>query len=48
MRRAHRIVHRWIWPALAIAIVIGFNLALVWRPPPDADDAGAAAADTTK
>jgi hypothetical protein len=27
--------HRLIWPLLAIAVFLGFTLALVWRPPPE-------------
>jgi hypothetical protein len=36
MRRAHRSVHRAVWPVLALAIALGFVMALVLRPPPDA------------
>jgi len=36
MRRAHRSVHRAIWPVLALAIAIGFVMALTLRLPPDA------------
>jgi hypothetical protein len=36
MRRAHRSVHRALWPVLALAIAIGFVMALTLRPPPDA------------
>jgi hypothetical protein len=35
MTRTHRKVHRLLWPALALLIVLGFTLALAWRPPPD-------------
>ncbi len=35
MMRAHRAVHRWLWPVLALAVTLGFTLALAWRPPPD-------------
>jgi hypothetical protein len=37
MRRAHRAVHRALWPILAFAIALGFVMALVFRPPPDAE-----------
>jgi hypothetical protein len=33
MKRPHRAVHRLMWPVLAFAVVLGFTLALVWRPP---------------
>jgi hypothetical protein len=32
MRRPHRNAHRLIWPALAVAVVLGFALSLAWRP----------------
>jgi hypothetical protein len=35
MRRAHRTVHRALWPVLALAVALGFTMALVLRPPPD-------------
>jgi hypothetical protein len=35
MTRSHRSVHRMIWPALALAIGLGFAMALYLRPPPD-------------
>jgi hypothetical protein len=35
MTRGHRTVHRLIWPVLAIAVALGFTLALVKRPPPE-------------
>jgi hypothetical protein len=34
MRRAHRSVHRALWPMLALAVGIGLALALVLRPAP--------------
>ena len=37
MRRAHRSVHRALWPILAFAIALCFVMALVLRPPPDAE-----------
>ncbi len=36
MTRKHRSVHRLLWPALALTLVIGFALALYLRPPPKA------------
>jgi hypothetical protein len=35
MRRAHRSFHRVLWPVLALAVALGFGMALVLRPPPD-------------
>jgi len=35
MRRAHRSFHRVLWPILALAVALGFTMALVLRPPPD-------------
>jgi hypothetical protein len=35
MRRAHRVVHRALWPVLALAVALGLTMALVLRPPPD-------------
>jgi hypothetical protein len=37
MRRAHRTVHRALWPVLVVAVSLGFTLALVLRPPPKVD-----------
>ena len=36
MRRAHRTTHRLLWPVLALAVALGFSLALMLRvlPPP--------------
>jgi nitrate reductase NapE component len=34
MRRAHRSFHRVLWPVLALAVALGFIMALVLRPPP--------------
>ena len=36
MRRAHRTAHRMLWPILALALALGFSLALMLRvlPPP--------------
>lgn len=35
MTRAHRSLHRLLWPILAIAVVLGVVLALWLRPPPE-------------
>ncbi len=35
MKRTHRAVHRVLWPILALAVALGFALALDLRPPPD-------------
>jgi hypothetical protein len=35
MTRGHRLVHRLLWPALAIVVAIGFTMALVLRPLPE-------------
>jgi hypothetical protein len=37
MRRAHRSLHRVLWPILALAVALGLTMALVLRPPPKAD-----------
>jgi hypothetical protein len=39
MKRSHRAVHRALWPVLALAVTLGFVLALSLRPPPDAPPA---------
>jgi hypothetical protein len=44
MTRSHRAFHRVLWPLLALAIALGFSLALVWRPPPDDPPAAATVA----
>jgi hypothetical protein len=36
MTRSHRMAHRLIWPLLALLVGLGFAMALVLRPPPDA------------
>jgi hypothetical protein len=41
MTRAHRSLHRVIWPILALIVVLGVVLALWLRPPPEDDDARA-------
>jgi hypothetical protein len=38
MRRAHRTVHRTLWPALAVLVMFGVAMALWLRPPPAADE----------
>jgi hypothetical protein len=35
MTRAHRSLHRLIWPILALLVAVGFVLALWLRPPPE-------------
>jgi hypothetical protein len=35
MKRAHRSVHRALWPVLAVAVAFGLAMALVLRPPPE-------------
>jgi hypothetical protein len=35
MTRSHRTVHRLLWPVLALAIGLGFVMALYLRPPPE-------------
>jgi hypothetical protein len=35
MKRSHRVVHRALWPFLALAVALGFAFALGLRPPPD-------------
>jgi hypothetical protein len=35
MRRAHRAIHRALWPVLVLLVALGFALALELRPPPD-------------
>jgi hypothetical protein len=35
MTRAHRSLHRLLWPILAIVVVLGVVLALWLRPPPE-------------
>jgi hypothetical protein len=36
MRRAHRAVHRRLWPVLTAAVALGVALALYLRAPPPA------------
>lgn len=36
MKRAHRTVHRLVWPALALLIGSAFALSLLLRAPPPA------------
>jgi hypothetical protein len=35
MTRAHRTIHRVLWPVLVVAVVLGFALSLALRPPPE-------------
>jgi hypothetical protein len=35
MTRRHRAFHRMLWPVLALAVALGFTMALVLRPPPE-------------
>jgi hypothetical protein len=35
MKRRHRSAHRALWPVLALAVALGFTMALWLRPPPD-------------
>jgi len=35
MTRGHRMVHRLLWPVLAVVVALGFTMALVKRPPPE-------------
>jgi hypothetical protein len=35
MTRAHRSLHRIVWPILALLVVLGVALALWRRPPPE-------------
>jgi hypothetical protein len=35
MTRGHRMVHRLLWPVLAVLVAIGFTMALIKRPPPE-------------
>lgn len=37
MTRAHRAVHRLLWPALALTVGIGIVMALMLRPPPEVE-----------
>jgi hypothetical protein len=37
MRRSHRLVHRALWPVLALTVALGLAMALALRPPPSAD-----------
>jgi hypothetical protein len=44
MKGAHRTIHRVLWPALVMAVALGFALALVLRPPPEPEQTPAAEA----
>jgi len=35
MTRSQRSLHRALWPVLAVAVALGFAMALALRPPPD-------------
>lgn len=35
MTRAHRSLHRIVWPILAVLVALGVLLALWLRPPPE-------------
>jgi len=37
MRRSQRSVHRALWPVLALAVALGFAMAMALRPPPDVE-----------
>ena len=39
MRRAHRRFHRALWPVVALAVALGFTMALLLRPPPEPSQA---------
>ena len=42
MRRAHRSVHRLVWPVLAVLVTFGVAMALLLRPPPKVEPPAAA------
>ena len=35
MTRTHRLLHRIVWPILAVLVALGVALALWLRPPPE-------------
>jgi hypothetical protein len=41
MTRAHRSVHRALWPVLTFVVALGLGLALMLRPPPENAPVGA-------
>ncbi len=41
MRRSHRLVHRAVWPVLALMVALGLGAALWLRPPPPGAPAAA-------
>jgi hypothetical protein len=41
MTRAHRSLHRIVWPILAVLVALGVVLALWLRPPPEPGQAEA-------
>jgi hypothetical protein len=47
MTRKHRLVHRMVWPALALAVCLAFVMALVLRAPPP-PEVPAQAQETTR
>jgi hypothetical protein len=47
MTRTHRLVHRMVWPALALAVCFAFVMALVLRAPPP-PEVPAQAQETTR
>jgi len=34
MTRTHRLLHRRLWPILAVIVALGFVVAISLRPPP--------------
>ncbi len=48
MRRAHRQLHRMLWPALAVAVAVLFALALALRPPPEPGNETQIAGETVR
>jgi hypothetical protein len=42
MKRAHRTVHRTLWPVLAVLVMFGVGMALWLRPPPKVEPPDAA------
>jgi hypothetical protein len=48
MTRAHRRIHRVLWPTMALVVAFGFTLALVLRPPPEAPPPEASVIEQTR
>jgi hypothetical protein len=46
MTRSHRSLHRVLWPLVALAVGLGFTLALLLRPPPQVESPPAAQEST--